>query len=314
MSLFNRLSTEVIPTNSLDSLDTNEVFNLVETVKQVGQEDVKYLISALGKEAIHFAGNILIAIIIYYVGRWLLRRLIAMIDIAFDRRDVEISVRSFARSMVKVIFYIVLALIIVQIMGVNTTSLVAMLASAGLAVGMALSGTLQNFAGGVMVLFLKPYRVGDYITAQGESGIVKEIMLFTTVLETYDRHTIFVPNSSISSSIIDNATFAETRRVDWSVGISYGDSVDLAREVAMEILKSDSRVVLTIPTRQPVVNMVGLGASSVDLMVRAWVKTDDYWSVYFDIYEQLYKVLPERGIHFPFPQMDLHIKTEESKS
>lgn len=310
MALFNNLSTETI---AADSLATDNSLSIVELVKQVGREDVRDIISSLGREATHLIANILIAVLIYYVGRWLLKRLITVIDITFDKRDVELSVRSFARSMVKVIYYIVLALVVIQILGVNTTSLVAMLASAGLAVGMALSGTLQNFAGGVMVLFLKPYRVGDYITAQGESGIVKEIMLFTTVLETYDRHTIFVPNSTISSSIIDNATFAETRRIDWSVGISYGDSVDLAREVAMEILKADSRVVLTIPTRLPVVNMVGLGDSSVNLMVRAWVKTEDYWNVYFDIYERLYKILPERGIHFPFPQMDVHIKSAEKQ-
>ncbi len=305
----NLLDANLIPT---DSVATGRAIDIVEILKRVKREEsIESIISSLGDTIIHFAINLFTALLIYYVGRWLLKRVINLIDLAFDKREVDLSVRSFTRSLVKVLFYIVLVLIVVQILGVNTTSLVAMLASAGLAIGMALSGTLQNFAGGVMILFLKPYRVGDYITTQGESGIVKEIMLFTTVLETFDRHTIFVPNSTISSSVIDNATFAETRRIDWSVAISYGDSVALAREVAFEILKGDSRVVFSIEDKLPVVHLTGLGDSSVNLMVRAWVKTDDYWAVYFDIYERLYEILPERGINFPFPQMDLHIKSKE---
>ncbi len=291
-----------------DSVEVAERLSAVDILKQIGNTDLQLLVKTISENIIHFALNVLLSLLIYYVGRWILKRAIAIVDIAFERHNVEVTIRSFARSLIKAVFYIILIIIIVQILGVDTTSLVAMLASAGLAIGMALSGTLQNFAGGVMVLFLKPYKVGDYITSQDKSGVVKEIMLFTTVLETFDRHTIFVPNSAISSSIIDNATFAETRRVEWRFGITYGDSVDEVRKVILEIMAADKRILNDTPSRASLVSLEGLGDSSVNLFVRGWVKTDDYWNVLFDIYERIYETLPKRGFHFPFPQMDLHIK------
>ncbi len=303
------MNTDVIPADSVAGVNALDLLGLI---KEVGQEDLKSMISQFGGEVLHFFANVILALAVYYVGRWVLHRIIKIIDIAFDKRNVELSIRSFARSMITGLGYVFIILIIVQILGVNTTSLVAMLASAGLAIGMALSGTLQNFAGGVMILFLKPYKVGDYITSQGESGVVKEIKLFTTVLETPDRHTIFVPNSSISSSVIDNASFADTRRVDWSVGISYGDSVAQAREVILELLSEEKRIIKSKRAdQQPMVGVTALADSSVNLTVRAWVKTADYWGVYFDMYEKLYDTLPQRGVNFPFPQMDIHIKDKQ---
>lgn len=293
-----------------DSLNKLRALDLVDTLKELQHSDLKSLLTIFSGEITHFVANIALAILIYYVGKWILERIINIVDLTFDKRRVEVSVRSFIRSLIKTLYYVVLLIIIVRLLGIDTTSLVALLASAGLAVGMALSGTLQNFAGGVMVLFLKPYKVGDYITSQGESGIVKEIMLFTTVLETYDRHTIFVPNSAISSSIIDNATFADTRRVEWKFGISYGDSVEEARKVILEIMGDDKRILNDNPKRASQVSLEGLGDSSVNLFVRGWVKTEDYWDVLFDIYEQIYETLPKRGVRFPFPQMDIHIKKQ----
>ncbi len=299
MALFNTL-------NAADSLNQTSAVDILRMIKSVDEGDIHSIINEISSVALHFFANILISIAIYYVGRWVLRRIVSMIDLSFEKQQVDPSARSFIRSLVKVVCYALIIITIVQVLGINTTSLVAMLASAGLAIGMALSGTLQNFAGGVMILFLKPYRVGDYITTMSESGTVKEIMLFTTVLETPDRHTIFVPNSTISSSIIDNASFADTRRVDWSVGISYGDSVATAREAILEILKEDKRI-FTKGDKAPMVGVVALADSSVNLTVRGWVKTADYWSVYFEIYEKLYETLPQRGVNFPFPQMDIHI-------
>ncbi|MFI3305777.1 MAG: mechanosensitive ion channel family protein [Rikenellaceae bacterium] len=296
------------PEIAADSVEVAPKTSVVDMLRAIGDTDLELLLKSVSENIIHFALNVVLSLLIYYVGRWVLNRAIKIIDLAFDRHNVEVTIRSFARSLIKTVFYIILIIIIVQILGVDTTSLVAMLASAGLAIGMALSGTLQNFAGGVMVLFLKPYKVGDYITSQGESGIVKEIMLFTTVLETFDRHTIFVPNSAISSSIIDNATFADTRRVEWKFGITYGDSVDEARRVILEIMGEDRRILNDTASRASLVSVEGLGDSSVNLFVRGWVKTDDYWNVLFDTYEKIYKRLPERGLHFPFPQMDIHIK------
>ena len=174
-----------------------------------------------------------------------------------------------------------------------------------LAIGMALSGTAQNFAGGVMILLMKPYRVGDFISAQGQSGTVREIKLFSTVITTGDNQTIYIPNNSIATAIIDNYSTSETRRVDWTIGISYGDDVDAARRALLDLLAADSRV-LTDPA--PVVWVAALADSSVNLSVRAWVKNADYWDVFFENNEKIYKLLPLKGISFPFPQMDVHVK------
>ena len=177
--------------------------------------------------------------------------------------------------------------------------------AATLAIGMALSGTAQNFAGGVMILLMKPYRVGDFISAQGQSGTVREIKLFSTVITTGDNQTIYIPNNSIATAIIDNYSTSETRRVDWTIGISYGDDVDGARRALLDLLAADSRV-LTDPA--PVVWVAALADSSVNLSVRAWVKNADYWDVFFENNEKIYKLLPLKGISFPFPQMDVHVK------
>jgi len=177
--------------------------------------------------------------------------------------------------------------------------------AATLAIGMALSGTAQNFAGGVMILLMKPYRVGDYISAQGQSGTVREIKLFSTVITTADNQTIYIPNNSIATAIIDNFSTSDTRRVDWTIGISYGDDVDAARAAILAILAADSRV---LGDPAPVVWVAALADSSVNLSARAWVKNADYWNVFFENNEKFYKQLPEKGINFPFPQMDVHVK------
>ena len=185
--------------------------------------------------------------------------------------------------------------------------IVALLAASGFGIGMALSGTLQNFAGGIMVMFMHPYRIGDYISAQGQSGTVRDIKLFSTVIATADNQTIYIPNNSIATAIIDNYSTSETRRVDWTVGISYGDDVDVARKAVLSMLAADPRV---LPDPAPVVWVAALADSSVNLSIRAWVKNADYWNVFFEHNEQFYKELPKAGINFPFPQMDVHLTKE----
>ncbi len=226
---------------------------------------------------------------------------------AFERRKVDISLRMFVRNAVKVVFTLLLILIVVQTLGVNVTSVIALFSAATLAIGMALSGTAQNFAGGVMILVMKPYRVGDFISAQGQSGTVREIKLFATVITTGDNQTIYIPNNAIATAIIDNYSTADLRRVDWTIGISYGDDVDAARKALLEILASDTRI-LAQPA--PVVWVAELADSAVNLTVRAWTRNADYWDVFFQNNERFYKRLPEHGINFPFPQVDLHLKQE----
>lgn len=255
--------------------------------------------------ALTICWKIVVALAIFYIGRWVIRRILRLLDKLYERKSVEMSIRGFLSNIVNVLLYVAVVLMIVQTIGVDTTSLVAMLASAGLAIGMALSGTLQNFAGGVMILVLKPYRVGDYIEAQGEEGTVVNIGLFTTELHTVDNRVIYIPNSSISTSVIDNASTSATRRVDWSVSVEYGTEPEAVRKALLDIMGADSRI---SSEPKPVVFLTELADSAVIFSARAWVKNEDYWGVKFDINEKIYTELPKRGICFPYPQLDVTIK------
>ena len=286
--------------------DSVQKAHLAEAVHKITTTDYNQLLNDLISQAMWIALKIVLALVIYMVGKWITNWIIRLMDRSFERRKVDASLRIFLRSMVKVVMYVLVVLAAIQTLGINTTSFVAIFASAGLAVGMALSGTLQNFAGGVILLLLRPYRVGDYITSQGQSGTVKAIGLFSTQLSTGDNRTIFVPNSAISTSIIDNYSHATTRRIDWNIAISYGDDVDVARQAILAMLTNDNRV-LNEPA-EPMVALKELGDNAVVLLVRCWTANSDYWGLYFDINERIYKELPTKGINFPFPQLDVHIK------
>lgn len=287
--------------------DSVQKANLAKAVEKIASLDYHEVLQTMLSEAVWIVIKIVIALAIYFLGRWIVRRVVRLIDVAMERRKVDISLRSFMRNTVRVVFSLILVLIVVQTLGVNVTSLIAVFSAATLAIGMALSGTAQNFAGGVMILMMKPYRVGDYISAQGQSGTVREIKLFSTVITTTDNQTIYIPNNAIATAIIDNYTTAEQRRVDWTVGISYGDDVDIARETILAMLAADARI---LRETAPVVWVAALADSSVNLTVRAWVANADYWDVFFEYNERFYKELPKAGINFPFPQMDVHVKND----
>lgn len=275
---------------------------VAEQVKNMTFSDI---LSMLAEWGIEIAAKIAIALAIYFVGRWLIGRLVKVVNKVCEKRGVEISLQQFFKNVIKTVLYICLALTVIGILGIDTTSLIAMFASASLAIGMALSGTMQNFAGGVMILLLRPYRIGDYVEAQGQAGTIKEISLFNTVITTVDNQTIYVPNSSISTGIINNYSQAATRRVDWNVTISYGDDVEVARRVLIEMMNSDKRV---MQDPAPVVYLTSLGDSAVNISARAWVANADYWGVYFDLNERIYNELPKHGLHFPFPQLSVHVE------
>lgn len=287
--------------------DSVQKANLAKAVEKIASLDYHEVLQTMLSEAVWIVIKIVIALAIYFLGRWIVRRVVRLIDVAMERRKVDVSLRSFMRNTVRVVFSLILVLIVVQTLGVNVTSLIAVFSAATLAIGMALSGTAQNFAGGVMILMMKPYRVGDYISAQGQSGTVREIKLFSTVITTNDNQTIYIPNNAIATAIIDNYTTAEQRRVDWTVGISYGDDVDVARETILAMLAADARI---LRETAPVVWVAALADSSVNLTVRAWVANADYWDVFFEYNERFYKELPKAGINFPFPQMDVHVKND----
>ena len=292
--------------NELIVPDSVQKARLAEVVTKIAETDYTELINTLLSQAVWVALKIFLALLIYMVGRLLTRWILRIMDRSFARRDVEASLRSFLRSMVKAVMTILVILAAVQTLGINTTSFLAIFASAGLAVGMALSGTLQNFAGGVILLLLRPYRVGDYITAQGQSGTVKNIGLFSTQLSTGDNRIIYVPNSAISTDIVDNYSQATNRRLDWNISISYGDDIDVARKAILEMLAADSRV-LKEPAA-PMVAVKELGDNAVILLVRCWTANSNYWGLFWEMNEKMYKELPAKGINFPFPQLDVHIK------
>lgn len=287
--------------------DSVQKANFAKAVEKIANIDYHALLQSLLSESVWILIKILIALAIYFVGRWIVRRILKLVDVAMQHRNVDISLRSFMRNTISTVFTLLLVLIVVSTLGVNVTSLIAVASAATLAIGMALSGTAQNFAGGVMILLMKPYRVGDYISAQGQSGTVRDIKLFSTVITTADNQTIYIPNNSIATAIIDNYSTADLRRVDWSVGISYGDDVDVARKAVLAMLAADSRI---LKDPEPVVWVAALADSSVNLTIRAWVKNSDYWNVFFEHNEEFYKELPKHGLSFPFPQMDVHVKKE----
>ncbi len=257
------------PAGPLMLPDSVQKANFAQTVEKLANLDLHELLRSMLSETIWILVKIAVALAIYFVGRWIVRRILRLLDAAFERRRVDVSLRQFMRNTVSVVFSLILIMIVVQTLGVNVTSLIAVFSAATLAIGMALSGTAQNFAGGVMILLMKPYRVGDFISAQGQSGTVREIKLFSTVITTGDNQTIFIPNNSIATAIVDNYSTAELRRVDWTVSISYGDDIDVARQAILEILKADARV-LADPA--PVVWVAALADSSVNLSARAWTR------------------------------------------
>ena len=247
--------------------------------------------------------RILIAVIVFIVGRFLISMLNKFVGRLMDKRKVDISIKTFVRSLVNILLTILLIISVVGALGVETTSFAALLASAGVAVGMALSGNLQNFAGGLIVLLFKPYKVGDWIESQGVSGTVKEIQIFHTILTTADNKVIYVPNGAMSSGVVTNYSNQVTRRVEWIVGIDYGEDYDKVQEVVYEILAADKRI-LNEPA--PFVALHALDASSVNVVARVWVNSSDYWGVYFDINKAIYETFNENGINFPFPQLTVH--------
>ena len=297
--MFRFLQTDLI---AADSVATAKV---VETVEQIKSMPFQEAVEFVTKGLMSFAWDILVAIAIYIVGRWIIRYLDRLLERIFTRRNMEISLAKFVRSFVKTALYVILIVSLVRKLGVDTSSFVALLASTGVAIGMALSGTLQNFAGGIMILLLRPFRIGDYVQTQGFEGTVKEIKLFNTVLNTVDNKLITLPNGPIVNNVINNYSAENRRRVDLSVSISYGDDYDVARQAILDIIAADARIE---QDPAPFVAIGSLGDSAVNITIRVWAKSSDYWGIYHNLNEQIYKQLPTKGIHFPFPQMQVHIE------
>ena len=241
-----------------------------------------------------FGKNVLVAIIVYFVGRFIIKYTIKALRAVTQKRQVEASLTSFLNSLVSISLNVILAIIIIGILGIDTSSFLAVFASAGIAVGMALSGTLQNFAGGVLILILKPYKVGDYIEAQGFAGTVREIQIFNTVMATLDNQTIIIPNGPLATGSLKNSTKAPTRRVDIDVDVAYGADPDEVRKVLMDIIEADERIMRS-GVFAPFIPMTTMGTSGITFQMRIWVKSPDYWDVKFDTTEKVYRELGKAG-------------------
>lgn len=261
-------------------------------------------LTALQTNGIEFAKNIAVALVIFYVGRLVVRLLSKMLRKAMQKQEVDKTLETFVCNLISTILMVFVIIAAISQVGVQTTSLIALVGAAGLAVGLALQGSLSNFASGVLIVLFRPYKVGDFIEAAGISGSVEEVQILTTVLKTGDNKRVIVPNSQIMDSIITNYSANDKRRVDMIVGVSYGDDLNKVRKTLEELVAADARIL-----KDPActIAVAELADSSVNFVLRPWVETGDYWAVKFELTEAIKKRFDEDGISFPFPQQDVHL-------
>lgn len=266
--------------------------------------NLEQIIEQIKAISIQYGPKLIGAIIIWIIGIWVIKLLSNGIENILDKKEIDPSLKPFLKGLFSVLLKVLLFISILSTLGIEMTSFIAILGAVGLAIGMALSGTLQNFAGSVIILIFKPYKVGDVIEAQSYRGKVSEIHIFNTILKTPDNKTVIIPNGKLSNSPLINFSTEPLRRVDWVFGIAYGDDVDKAKEVITRLAGEDSRILNEPPL---FIAVSELGNSSVNITVRAWVSAPDYWDVFFQLNEQAYKTFEKEGLNIPFPQMDVHL-------
>jgi len=254
-------------------------------------EQVNLYVEKAGELLITYGLKLLGAVVALLIGLWIIKILVRSVRKGLDKGKMDESLKPFLTSMITIMLKTLLFISVLGMMGIQMTSFIAVIGAAGLAVGMALSGTLQNFAGGVMILLFKPFKVGDFISSQGYSGSVKAIQIFNTILNTDDKQTIIIPNGGLATGSMVNFSTEPQRRVDWSFSIGYGDDVDKARSAMMNLIYEDSRI---LKDPEPFIAVSELGDSSVKLTVRVWVNSSDYWGVFFDMNEKVYKTFSQR--------------------
>lgn len=285
MLLFNQKKT--------NTMDSNEI------IKETSEIAIK-----LKELAIDYGPRIIGAMVVLVIGLWVIKAIVKAVARGLDKSKVDDSLVPFVKSLIGVLLKLLLGISVLGMLGIEMTSFIAILGAAGLAIGMALSGTLQNFAGGVIILLFKPFKVGDVIDAQGHIGKVSAIQIFNTILKTADNKTIIIPNGGLSTSSMVNFSTEEQRRVDWTFGIAYGDDVDKAKHVIKSLCDADDRI---LKDPEVFIALSALADSSVNFAVRAWVMAPDYWDVFFAMNEKIYKTFGQENLNIPFPQMDVHV-------
>ena len=293
---------QAAPADSLNQIQAE----LAAVAEKIATTPTNELIGDFLEKAINFGIKVLAAILIYLIGAWLIKKIKGMLKRIFDKKGTDTAIASFTMSIVSIALTIVLIIVTIGTLGIDTTSFAALLAGGGMAIGMALNGTVQNFAGGIMILIFKPFKSGDYIEAQGFAGTVSEVTITSTKLTTVDNRIIIIPNGALSNGTINNYSDQIFRRVDLTVDVEYGTSSDAVKAVLHSIVKEDARI-LSEPA-EPFIALSSLKDSSIQFTMRLWVNSSDYWGVYFDTIEKVYNELPKNGIHFPFPQLDINIK------
>lgn len=252
-----------------------------------------------------FGTNLIITVAIFVIGFWLAKKISKIFKKVMEKGNLDTGLITFLTSLSSILMKLLVIVTGINQLGIEMTSFVALLGAAGLAIGMAFSGTLSNFAGGVMILIFKPFKVGDFVNTQGEQGIVTEIQIFNTYLTTLDNKIIVLPNGPVANGNIINFTKAENRRVDFVYSISYGDDIKLAKETLEKFIKEDE---LILKDPEPFIGLGALADSSINITVRVWTNTENYWPVFFGLNEKVYVEFPKAGLNFPFPQMDVHLK------
>lgn len=260
--------------------------------------------------AMEYGPKIVLAIITLIIGLWLIKVFTGSFDRIMTRRNFDPSLKPFLRTIFNVTLKVVLVISVIDMVGVEVTSFVAILGAVGLAIGLALQGTLQNFAGGVVILLLRPFKVGDVVDMKGYLGTVKEIQIFYTIVNTFDKKVVYIPNGALANSDMTNLSQEEERRNEWTFGIAYGDDLDKAKALLQKFIDEDDRI---LKEPAPFIALNSLGDNSVNIVVRAWSKASDLWPVHFDMNEKVYKTFSKEGLNIPFPQMDIHLHHPEKE-
>lgn len=303
------IKTQIDSLSRRDSLNAiqSELASVMEKLTTTSTTD---LLKEFIDNTIRFGLKVLAAFLIYIIGAWIIKKIKGALARGFERKATDAGIASFVQSIVSIALTIMLIIITVGTLGIDTSSIAALLTGGGLAIGLALNGTVQNFAGGLMILVFKPFKAGEYIEVDGHAGTVTEVNITSTKLTTSDNRVIIIPNGMLSSQVINNYSSRQMRRLEIIIDVEYGSSAEQTKEVLYDIIKAESRI-LTIEGGAPADPFVALSAlkdSSVEFIMRVWVKTDEYWPTKFSLNEKIYRKLPENGINFPFPQLDVNIK------
>ena len=292
--------------STLDSLKTARAEALAEKVQNLSNMSADQIISLLLEEAVKIGMKVLAAIAIYIIGAWVIKKIKRIIRKIMERRNIDPSITSFTLSFTTIALTLMLILMTVDALGINTNSIVALLAGSGLAIGMAFSGSLQNFAGGIMILVFKPFRVGDYVEFQNCTGTISSIEMTSTFIISDNGETIVLPNGTIFNGMLINHSKLCKKRVVWNISVAYGSNIELVRTTALALLESNPDVLKE--ENPPAVVVSNLGESAVIVSIRCWVDHTNYWKTLYWGYEEIYKSFNAAGIQFPYPQLDIHMK------